>query len=136
MRLIGSMCCGGGGDEWPSIYSAVQSCVSSLHSETDIATAKSSGSPCGTKREDLSLAKSPPGSGSIEIFRYSMALNEHCERVGEIMRCEEECLRAYPPSFRAEVHIQGFSFSGTASSKKMARHHACRQACVEMNIKP
>lgn len=132
MRLISRICCNSGGAEWTSIYSAIQSCVNPPHGAKKDGIP--SGIPHGTKREDRTSGKSPAGSGSVEIFRYNMALKEHCEQQGEIVRYEEECLRAYPPQFRAMVHMQGFSFSGTGSSKKMARHHACREACVGMGI--
>lgn len=71
-------------------------------------------------------------SPTHNLFRYSMALKEHCDHQGEMMKFT--CIRAYPPSFGATVHIQGLSFDGTGSSKKMARHHACREACTALSI--
>ncbi|KAK4551672.1 hypothetical protein LTR86_011003 [Recurvomyces mirabilis] len=75
-------------------------------------------------------------SPTQDLFRYSMALKEHCDQQGEMMKYTEKFLRAYPPSFMVTVHIQGLSFDGTGSSKKMARHHACWGACAALSIEP
>ena len=44
------------------------------------------------------------------------------------------CIRAYPLSFRATVYIQGLSFDGTSSSKKIVRYYIYREACTALSI--
>ena len=68
-------------------------------------------------------------------FMYNLALHEHCQREGTMMSWDEQRVRAHPPTFRAAVNVQGMLFEGMGSSKKMARHHACREACLALKIK-
>lgn len=70
------------------------------------------------------------------VFLYNLALHEHCQRAGEMMSWDEKRVRAHPPSFQAKISVQGMWFEGTGSSKKAARHHACREACIALNIEP
>lgn len=136
MHIIGQKCGEGAEGEWTTIASTMQRYLDPSQAEPD-------GEPSMNTPSHLSTNTAMPDGGGVtnvspasDLFTYSMALKEHCDQQGEMMRYNEKCLRAYPPYFKATVHIQGLSFDGNGSSKKMARHHASREACVALHIEP
>lgn len=136
MRLMGRQCREDREDGWTTISSAVHHSLEILNAEPsgDSAQPAPGLSPVTTNTSNGDRLHERPRI--VEAFRYTMALKEHCDQRAVLMSYDEECLQAYPPSFEATVHVQGLSFSGTGTTKKMARHGACRQACTEMGIEP
>lgn len=136
MHLIGRKCRKGGEREWTTIASAVQRSFEPLRAESDGESLMSAQRVRSTNIAIPNGGSTANGSGANDLFKYSIALKEHCDQQGELVRYNEERLRAYPPYFKATVHMQGLSFDGTGSSKKMARHHACREPCIALRINP
>lgn len=134
LRCIGRRCRSNDEKEWNDIITAVERSLEPSTQPSNIALP--SVAQVGEARDQPTRYgyRAHKGQGLDDLFEYSMALKEHCDQQGELMRFEEARLRAYPPFFKATVHMQGLSFEGTGSSKKMARHHACREACTAMHI--
>jgi len=70
---------------------------------------------------------------NAEIAPYTMALKEHESSVAP--GYHTQTLSLHPPSFKATVTFKGFTFEGTAMTKKQARHYAAKEACEFLNIK-
>ncbi len=131
MRLIGTMLRRGVDGESDAIASAVENCLvpSGIRSARE-----SSMSTQAARTKSHTFSNGSPGEDIDGVFMCNMALHEHCQRDGEMMSWDEKRVRAHPPSFQARVNVQGVWFEGNGSSKKMARHHACREACIALNI--
>jgi len=133
MNSIGKMCREGHERAWTAIGSAIQRSFEPPHNAPNGASSRHRASADTAVRKSGSTVDGLP---ALDIFRYSMALKEHGDQQGQLMNWDEECLRAYPPHFKATIHVQGLSFDGTGSTKKMARHQACREACLALGIVP
>lgn len=131
LRLIGAKLRRDADGESDAIASAVEGCLEPLEMRS---IGKSSTSAQTVRTTNQTSSNGSPGDDIDGVFMYNLALHEHCQRDGEMMSWDEKRVRVHPPSFQARVNVQGLWFEGTGSSKKMARHYACREACIAMNI--
>ncbi|KAK5069403.1 hypothetical protein LTR51_008653 [Lithohypha guttulata] len=76
---------------------------------------------------DVSIAAS-------ELGRYATALKEHSDKHGLVPTYKVDEVSKIPPHFRAFVMVDGSTYTGTAKTKKQARHEAAKEACLEMDI--
>ena len=131
LRVIGSKLRRDSDGQSGVIASAVERCLEPVGLRSSV---ESSMSVRAAGTTNPSVSNNSPRQDTDGAFMYNNALHAHCERDGEMMSWDEERLRIHPPSFQARVNVQGRWFEGTGSTKKMARHHACREACIAMNI--
>ena len=131
LRLIGARFRRDSDGESGAIASAVERCLESLGSRS---IGEPSTSAQAARTTNHTFSNGSAGEDIDGVFMYNLALHEHCLRDGEMMSWDEKRLRVHPPSFQARINVQGFWFEGIGSTKKMARHYACREACIAMNI--
>ena len=104
-------------------------CEGSAHPQSH---ARRTRSAAATERTLHSV--SLPAAEASELSRYSMVLHEYLSQRREQLSWNETRLTVHPPAFEASVSIQGLSFTGAGSNKKVARHLAAREACESLGI--
>lgn len=131
LRLIGAKLRRDVDGRADAIASVVERCSepSGMHSNRQSLT-----STQAARTVNHTISNGSTGQDVDSVFMYNMALHEHCQRDGTMMSWEEKRVGIHPPSFQARVNVQGLWFEGSGSTKKIARHHACREACIALNI--
>lgn len=69
-----------------------------------------------------------------DLGRYATALKQDSDKRGLLPAYDVEELSQIPPRFRAMITLEGSTYTGTAKTKKQARHKAARQACSDRDI--
>jgi hypothetical protein len=83
--------------------------------------------PTSNQSQDLGVA-------NTEIPRFTMALKEYGDISGNLPLYQIHQMSMVPPLFRAQVTVRGRDFSETASTKRLAKHLASRQACRSLGV--
>lgn len=76
----------------------------------------------------------PNRPAATELARYTMALEEHGVKEGFKPDYRYQIVNNDPLTFKATLYFKGFTFEGSAKTKKIAKHLASKDACVFLKI--
>jgi hypothetical protein len=78
----------------------------------------------------------PQDDDNGDISRYTAALKEHGDQIGVIPAYDYKPISLEPTLFRATLVFQQINVTGDGKTKKLARHRASKEACIQLGLSP